>query len=677
MARRMYMVVTGVAAWAVGASMSVFGAGAAVKVGPCGADATPAFLAAVEKVRAAGGGTIDFAKGEYVFRTKSATPLSFNISNHNQTDPHAVQLPLVGLTNVTVRGNGSLFLVDGAAIGFTILDSDNVRLEGIRLDWTRPFISDAVIDGFENGKTRVKVDPVRFPHVYSNGCFYATGTDWTLPVRYLVVARGDTRALVPGTTDYLWKGRPMEKVADGTYVMDMDFAKEGARKGDVIAFRSPARTCPGIVVYRSRDTVFEDVSVHSSWGMGLICQFSENFTWRGTGRPEDRRSGVFARTETGRVFSANADASHFSNVKGRIVEENLLFETMMDDAINVHATSVEIAEVVAPKTIRCRYKHGDAYGFELFRPGERLRFIKGDTLENGPFVKVESFRLDGDREMTITLKYPVPPGFGAGDAVENAEFQPEVVFRNNVVGRNRARGALFTTSGRVRIEGNLFEDVSGSALLFSGDAQGWYESGGCRNVTIRGNTFRRCNKSYFQFCDGVISFYPVVKDIGSQKRAYHRGIAICDNAFETFRTPLVFARSVENLVFSGNKVDYCDDYEWGRPYGGEIVSDHSVEIKSDRGEVEPMIWGALLHLGSNMWWDEPQDAENPVDRNWTSCALDYLDFDEPLWREVTDAMAKGGMNMVVIDVGDALAFPSHPLAIASVTSRQSGSSKSR
>ena len=660
MARQMCMAVAGAAALAVGAAMPVLGAGAVVKVGPCGADATPAFLAAVEKVRAAGGGTIDFAKGEYVFRTKSATPLSFNISNHNQTDPHAVQLPLVGLTNVTVRANGSLFLVDGAAIGFAILDSDNVRLEGIRLDWTRPFIPEAVIDGFENGKTRVKVDPVRFPHVYSNGCFYATGTDWTLPVRYLVVARGDTRALVPGTTDYLWKGRPMEKVADGTYVMDMDFAKEGARKGDVIAFRSPARTCPGIVVYRSRDTVFEDVSVHSSWGMGLICQFSENFTWRGTGRPEDRRSGVFARTETGRVFSANADASHFSNVKGRIVEENLLFETMMDDAINVHATSVEIAEVVAPKTIRCRYKHGDAYGFELFRQGERLRFIKRNTLENGPFVKVESFRLDGDREMTITLKYPVPPGFGAGDAVENAEFQPEVVFKNNVVGRNRARGALFTTSGRVRIEGNLFEDVSGSALLFSGDAQGWYESGGCRGVTIRGNTFRRCNKSYFQFCDGIISFYPVVKDIGSQKRAYHRGIAICDNAFETFRTPLVFARSVENLVFSGNKVDYCDDYEWGRPYGGEIVSDHSVEIKSDRGEVEPMIWGALLHLGSNMWWDEPQDAENPVDRNWTSCALDYLDFDEPLWREVTDAMAKGGMNMVVIDVGDALAFPSHP-----------------
>ena len=167
-------------------AFTVLSAGVHVSVenpGP-GADATAAFLSAVEKVRRAGGGTIEFAKGEYRFSTEGATPLSFNISNHNQSDPHAVALPLTALTNVTVRGNGSLFQVDGAAIGFAIIDSVNVKLEGIRLDWTRPFISEAVIDGFENGKTRIKVDPVRFPHVYSNGCFYATGTDWTLPVRY-------------------------------------------------------------------------------------------------------------------------------------------------------------------------------------------------------------------------------------------------------------------------------------------------------------------------------------------------------------------------------------------------------------------------------------------------------------------------------------------------------------
>lgn len=415
-------------------------------------------------------------------------------------------------------------------------------------------------------------------------------------------------------------------------------------------------------LYRSKDTVFEDVSIHSCWGMGLICQFSENFAWRGTGRPEDRKAGVFARKETGRFYSANADASHFSNCRGTIVEENLLFEGMMDDAINVHATSVRIVGKPAPDTLKCRFMHGDAYDFELLRPDDRLRFIKSATLENGPSMRIKSFALEGDgHDITIVTKYPVPEEFGVGDAIENADAMPDVVFRKNVVGRNRARGALFTTTGRVLIESNVFERVSGSAILFSGDAQGWYESGAIRDCVIRGNVFRNCTTSpRYQFCDGIISFSPVVADLTAQKRPYHRGVAILDNVFETFRTPLLYAKSVENLIFSGNRVAYNDDFTWQKPYTREIVTERCRNVKVDDGRAEPMLWGLLMHLGSNMWWDEPRDAADPVDRNWTDCAKDYLLCDEKVWREATDAMAKGGLNYLIIDIGDGMVFPSHP-----------------
>lgn len=39
---------------------------------------------------------------------------------------------------------------------------------------------------------------------------------------------------------------------------------------------------------------------------------------------------------------------------------------------------------------------------------------------------------------------------------------------------------------------------------------------------------------------------------------------------------------------------------------------------------------------------------------------DTLRFDDSLWRDVTERMAKAGMNMVVIDVGDAIEYASHP-----------------
>ena len=626
-------------------------------------DATGAFLTAVEKVRAAGGGTIEFEKGEYRFLPESATKLSFKISNHNQTDPHLVALPLVGLTNVTVRGNGSTLLIDGAAIGFTVLDSSKVRIENLRIDWARPFISDAVIEGFENGKTRVWVDPVKFPHVYSNGCFYATGRNWTQPVRYLVVCRADTHEIVGGTGDTLWKGKPMEKVGASSYLMNFDFSKlgAGARAGDVIAFRSPLRTCPGSVVYRSKDTVYEDVSIHSCWGMGLICQFSENFTWRGTGRPEGRRCGVFSRAETGRFYSANADASHFSNCRGKIVEENCLFEGMMDDAINVHATSVKIVEQLAPNRIRCRFMHNDAFDFELFRPGDRLRLIRPATMENGPSMKVVSFALEGDgHDMTIETKFPIPAGFGVGDAVENAETMADVVFRNNVVARNRARGALFTTTGSVLIESNVFDRVAGQALLFEGDASHWYESGALRNCIIRGNTFRECNAWSPKYLQGVISFHPSINDPTTDRKPYHRGIAVLDNVFATYRQPIIYALATENLVVSGNKIAFTGELPWGQAPKELVVTDRCRNVKVDDGQAEPMLWGVLLHLSSNMWWDEPRDAENPVDRNWTSCAKDYLLCDENVWREATDRMARGGLNCLIIDIGDGVVFPSHP-----------------
>ena len=66
-------------------------------------------------------------------------------------------------------------------------------------------------------------------------------------------------------------------------------------------------------------------------------------------------------------------------------------------------------------------------------------------------------------EMVITVEEPLPSSVRAGDAVENADFYPSVVFRNNIVRNNRARGSLFTTPERVLVEGNLFDHSSGSA----------------------------------------------------------------------------------------------------------------------------------------------------------------------------------------------------------------------
>ena len=66
-----------------------------------------------------------------------------------------------------------------------------------------------------------------------------------------------------------------------------------------------------------------------------------------------------------------------------------------------------------------------------------------------------------------------------------------------------------------------------------------------------------------------------------------------------------------------------------------------------------MIWGYLVHLSYNMWSDREMDRPHLK-------AQPELRFDEPLWRDMLARMADAGVNMVVIDVGDAIEFSSHP-----------------
>ncbi len=69
----------------------------------------------------------------------------------------------------------------------------------------------------------------------------------------------------------------------------------------------------------------------------------------------------------------------------------------------------------------------------------------------------------------------------------------------------------------------------------------------------------------------------------------------------------------------------------------------------------------LLHLGHNMWCEWlPEDVQKTakiLPRYVPDCELRSRD---DLWRQATDHMAKRGYNMLVIDVGEALVYPSHP-----------------
>lgn len=522
-------------------------------------DQSTALRKALKALQKAPGSTLKLEKGEYHFWHTDTIKRHFHISNHDQPTWQPVCIPLVDLHNVTIDGSGSLFLFHGDVQPVLIQDSKDVTLKGIAIDYEIPHHSQGVVTKVNKAFYEMKVDQKQFPHTIQNSWFMFKGEGWERPdANGGIVFDGTTREIVAGTSDYGYRAE-LETITDGHYRVKKNIKSAGIKPGDVITMRHGwRRPHPAVVLYRAKNTTLNELIIHFSNGMGLLAQRSENITLKG--------GGVFPRKETGRYFSSGADATHFSNCKGAIITDGCLYEGMMDDAINVHATCLRIEEKLDARTIRCRYVHGQAYGFETFLPSETLRFIQAKHLTPRTPCTVTKAEWIDNRHLLITLDKDIPTDLGPGDAVENADWFPSVHFTNNIVRHNRARGSLFTTPKPILVENNTFERIAGSAILLAGDSNGWYESGACHDVVIRNNTFTNNLTSRFQFTNAIISIYPEIPDLKGQEAYYHRNVRIEDNTFDTFNVPLLFAISTDGLHFTNNHITYNHDYKaWNQP----------------------------------------------------------------------------------------------------------------
>lgn len=74
--------------------------------------------------------------------------------------------------------------------------------------------------------------------------------------------------------------------------------------------------------------------------------------------------------------------------------------------------------------------------------------------------------------------------------------------------------------------------------------------------------------------------------------------------------------------------------------------------------MESMIWAQLIQLSSGMWGRESWRHDDP--KGWRASFRTKVFVDEEVWKRVLEHVAKSGVNTALIDVGDAVVFPSHP-----------------
>lgn len=494
-------------------------------------------------------------KGRYDFYPEGASKREYFISNHDQDNPKLVGLAFENMKNVIFDGQGSELVFHGRMLPVSLVGSENCTLKNFSIDFANPHISQVKV--LENdtvgGLITYEVAPwVEYEIRDSN--FVAKGEGWEHVPAWGIAFEGDTKRLVYTTSDISVGSKHVAEIASRKILAPWKNKK--LIPGTVVVFRGYGRPTPGVFMYHDTNTTLENIQVHYAEGMGLLAQMSENITL-------DKFSVCLRGKDDPRYFTTQADATHFSGCKGLIRSVGGLYEGMMDDAINVHGTYLKVQKRIDDKTLVGEYMHGQSYGFEWGRPGDAVQFIESKTMEVlGEQNKVAAIEAadkpdgHGAKQFRITFEKPVDPAISEVGTygIENLEWTPEVYFADNVIRNNRARGSLFSTPKKTVVEKNVFDHTSGTAILLCGDCNGWFETGACHDVHIRNNKFINALTNQFQFTNAVISIYPEIPDLKSQKRYFHSGIVIEDNEFETFDMPILYAKSVDGLVFRNNVI---------------------------------------------------------------------------------------------------------------------------
>ncbi len=426
---------------------------------------------------------IIFPKGRYDFWPAHATE-KYIFTSNNDASLKRIAFLLDNFNNFEIDGQGSSFIFHGYISPFIIEHAENILLHNFTIDWERTFSSEGKIISVQDSSILLSFSK-EYPYKIENGQLVFTDEDKNeYPYDNLVEfdpVKNETAFMA--VDHYLNGNLAATEISPGTVSINLPDKK--ATTGNVMVFSPAKRLCSGITVSDSRNLNFDSLIIYHCGGMGIIAQRSKNI--------EISNLTVTHNTKKDRVVSITADATHFVNCGGKLLIRNSLFENQMDDATNIHGIYVQAHKIISPSTLEVELVHKQQWGFDFIEPGSKLELVHNTTMEAYDTLVVKSVKRINEEFTEVTFIKPLPTALVLGkDVLASIDNYPEVTIRNCIIQKNRARGLLIGSRGKVLIENNKFH-TAGAAILFEGDGSYWFEQAGVRNVTIRNNIFDNCN----------------------------------------------------------------------------------------------------------------------------------------------------------------------------------------
>lgn len=514
-------------------------------------DAVPALKKAIEVCKKSGYTKLIFPKGRYDFWPDHAETRNYYVSNTSSDTEcpskiKTIGLLFEGLKNLTIEGNGAIFMFHGKMITFALDHCENIHLQNVKMDFERPTMSEMTFREISDSVIIADINPDS-KYTIIDGQLKWYGEEWGMNNFHAILVNPEKGTEFYSSWSPFLKAKAIALSANRV-CFSGDFKRNRFHQGEVLTIRDPNRDEVGAFINRSKNITLNNVSMHYMHGLGIVNQFSEDLHF----------DSVFVqpRLESGRMIAAFADCIHFSGCKGEVVLENCRFNGAHDDPINVHGTHLKVTEIVSPTVLKVRFMHPQTYGFEAFFPNDSVALVHASRLQIYGTKVISTAKLISEKEMQIEFTTPVSNDMIVGDCLENLTWTPSVTIRNCRFEKTNTRGLLITTRRKIVIENNEFIKTGMHAILIANDASSWYESGSVQDAVIRNNVFENCG---YNSAPGnyVIAIAPENHELVSGYMV-HRNIRIENNVFKVYDYPILTARSTENLVFRNNKIIRTD-----------------------------------------------------------------------------------------------------------------------
>lgn len=479
-------------------------------------DDTDALRKAAKKAGEEPNSTLYFAPGKY----NISDPFAIKIQNEamsgklgkNPQDQlfvpnkkYSIGLDFSGAKNLTILAEGVQLFCDGWMEPISFRNAQDIVLMGITIDYKRRPNNEGKIINLGDSFVDVKFTKEE-----------VLAKDQII-LRIMIYDREKQSFKGSG----VYQDR-MEWIDTYTLRLYGKGIREQAKIGNILITYSGYHYRPAILIYKTKNILISDVTIHSQAGMGIVGHLSENITM----------NHLKVVPSQGRYTSTNTDATHFASNRGLIRFDKCEFRGQGDDATNVHTYYTTIANNSTNgycyiMVDRNNYTHSTY--LDEPREGDILALVDKTTLEEVGYIRVRRF-------WGYPLQYKVKIEYDGQLPQETDNYKlinismiPRLEFVNCIIRSHRARSVLVKTR-KVLIKNNHFENTTGTAIHIGVEGD-WGEGPASEDVVIENNEFVNCGLGGpgDGTMDGASAIALHVKAINTSVPGLHKRILIQNN----------------------------------------------------------------------------------------------------------------------------------------------------